>query len=66
MGGVDRLNGFNLKLAEDKTRSIAFGRHAEDESREKGVGKPETLDFLGFTHYCGKSGRGWFRVKSHI
>jgi RNA-directed DNA polymerase len=60
---VDRLKGFGLELAEDKTRIIAFGRHAEDESRKNSGGKPETFDFLGLTHYCSKSRRGWFRVK---
>jgi len=50
-------------VAEEKTRIIAFGRNATDERRRDGLGKPETFDFLGFTHYCGKSAKGWFRMK---
>ncbi len=57
-----RLNKFNLDIAEDKSRLIAFGRHAEAQSKKEGK-KPETFDFLGFTHYCGKSKKGTFRVK---
>lgn len=57
-----RLNKFNLDIAEDKSRLIAFGRHAEAQSKKEGK-KPETFDFLGFTHYCGKSKTGTFRVK---
>ncbi|MGE5529907.1 MAG: group II intron reverse transcriptase/maturase [Patescibacteria group bacterium] len=60
---TERLKEFNLEIAEEKTRIIAFGRHAEEESRRKGGRKPETFDFLGFTHYCGKSRQGNFRVK---
>ena len=40
-----------------------FGRFAEETSRAKGLGRVETFDFLGFTHYCGKSKNGKFRVK---
>lgn len=54
-----RLSKFNLQLAEDKTRLIKFGRFAEKDCK----GKPETFDFLGFTHYCSKSRKGKFRVK---
>lgn len=57
-----RLNKFNLDIAEDKSRLIAFGRHAEAQSKKEGK-KPEAFDFLGFTHYCGKSKTGTFRVK---
>lgn len=57
-----RLNKFNLDIAEDKSRLIAFGRHAEARSKREGR-KPETFDFLGFTHYCSKSQKGTFRVK---
>ncbi len=52
---------FNLEIAEDKTKIIAFGRFAENDARRKGTGKPATFD--GFTHYCGKSREGKFRVK---
>jgi len=60
---VKRLDKFNLEIAVEKTRIIAFGRHAANERRKDGLGKPETFDFLGFTHYCGKSAKGRFRVK---
>ena len=56
----NRLKKFNLELAEDKTRLIAFGRFAQENSKN---GKPETFDFLGFTHYCSKAKDGRFRVK---
>lgn len=56
----NRLKKFKLELAEDKTRLIAFGRFAQENSKN---GKPETFDFLGFTHYCSKSKKGFFRVK---
>ncbi len=52
-----------LELAEDKTRLIEFGRFASENRNKKGQGKPETFDFLGFTHYCSKSKIGNFRVK---
>jgi RNA-directed DNA polymerase len=58
-----RLKKFGLEIAEEKTRIIKFGRKAADEHQRDGDGKPETFDFLGFTHYCGKSRRGYFRVK---
>lgn len=58
-----RLEKFNLSIAEEKTKIIAFGRFAEEESKREGKGKPETFDFLGFTHYCSKSLKGAFRVK---
>jgi RNA-directed DNA polymerase len=58
-----RLKKFGLEIAEDKTRIIKFGRDAADNCKKDGKGKPETFDFLGFTHYCGKSRRGYFRVK---
>jgi RNA-directed DNA polymerase len=58
-----RLKKFNLEVAEDKTKIIPFGRFAEKDAIEKGNRKPATFDFLGFTHYCGKSKVGNFRVK---
>ena len=58
-----RLEKFGLEVATEKTRIIAFGRNASRERRGNGQGKPETFDFLGFTHYCGKSTNGQFRVK---
>ena len=58
----ERLKKFELEIAEEKTRIIAFGRQAWQD-HNKGGGKPGTFDFLGFTHYCGTSRQGWFRVK---
>jgi RNA-directed DNA polymerase len=58
-----RLKKFNLEIAEDKTKIIPFGRFAEKNANQTGEGKPATFDFLGFTHYCGKSKQGTFRVK---
>jgi len=53
-----RLNKFGLELAEDKTRIIEFGKNAD-----KGDGqKPETFNFLGFTHFCDKGRKGYFKV----
>ena len=57
-----RMKHFGLNLEEEKSRLIQFGRFAEENSRRKGK-KPETFDFLGFTHYCSKSRNGKFRVK---
>ncbi|RPJ53551.1 MAG: group II intron reverse transcriptase/maturase [Acidobacteria bacterium] len=58
----ERLGRFNLTLAEDKTRLLRFGRWAEADGRRNGR-RPETFDFLGFTHYCGKTRKGDFKVK---
>lgn len=60
---IERLKKFNLEIAEEKTRIISFGRKAAAESKQEGKGKPGTFDFLGFTHYCGQSRLGKFRVK---
>jgi len=59
----ERLAKFALELHPDKTRLIEFGRHAARVRAARGVGKPETFDFLGFTHFCGKTkkGRFWLR-----
>lgn len=60
----DRLKECGLKFAKDKTRLIEFGRFASENRKRKGLGKPETFDFLGFTHYCSKSrDKKHFRVK---
>jgi group II intron reverse transcriptase/maturase len=56
----DRLQEFALSLNPDKTRLIEFGRHAADRRARCGLGKPETFNFLGFTHLCGRSRRGKF------
>jgi len=56
----DRLAQFALTLHPDKTRLIQFGRRAAEERERARLGKPETFDFLGFTHICGRSRRGRF------
>ncbi len=59
----ERFAKFGLELHPDKTRLIEFGRHAARDRAARAVGKPETFDFLGFTHICArsKSGRFWVR-----
>ena len=57
-----RLDSFGLALHENKTRLIEFGRFARANRSRRGQGKPETFDFLGFTHCCGKSSKGKFMV----
>jgi RNA-directed DNA polymerase len=49
----DRFKKFSLELHPDKTRLIEFGRFAATNRQRRGDGKPETFDFLGFTHFCG-------------
>lgn len=49
-----RLKSFGLELHEEKSRLLEFGRFATASRKQRGEGKPETFDFLGFTHYCGK------------
>jgi RNA-directed DNA polymerase len=58
----ERLGQFGLKLHPEKTRLIEFGRFARDNRRRRGQGKPDTFDFLGFTHCCGKTRKGKFMV----
>jgi group II intron reverse transcriptase/maturase len=58
-----RFEEFALSLHPDKTRLIAFGRHAAARRRRRGLGKPETFDFLGFTMICGESRSGGFLVR---
>jgi RNA-directed DNA polymerase len=58
----DRLGKFGLQLAEEKTRCIEFGRFAREDARKRGK-KPKEFTFLGFTHYCGKTKEGYFKVK---
>jgi group II intron reverse transcriptase/maturase len=59
----DRLAKFSLELNAEKTRLIRFGRFAAQQRRERGLGKPETFRFLGFTHICGESRTGRFQLK---
>src|SRR5467141_2900957 len=51
----ERLQKFELELHPDKTRLIEFGRFAAINRKQRGEGKPETFNFLGFTHICGQS-----------
>lgn len=57
-----RLIDFGLELAEEKTQCIEFGRFARENARRRGR-KPKEFTFLGFTHYCGKTKKGHFKVK---
>jgi len=59
----ERFAKFGLELHPDKTRLIEFGRYAARHRAARGLGKPETFDFLGFTHICGKSKTGRFWLK---
>jgi len=60
----ERLAKFGLELHPEKTRLIEFGRFARSNRRERGKGKPETFDFLGFTHICGTNLKtGYFVVR---
>jgi group II intron reverse transcriptase/maturase len=58
-----RLQEFSLSLHPEKTRLIEFGRLAADRRAQRGLGKPETFNFLGFTFICGQSRRGKFLLK---
>lgn len=61
-----RLSKFGLELHEGKTRLIEFGRFAIERRAERGEGRPETFDFLGFTHACAKTRtHGWYTVHRH-
>jgi group II intron reverse transcriptase/maturase len=59
----DRLGKFALSLHPDKTRLIEFGRFAATGRKLRGLGKPETFTFLGFTFICGQSRRGNFQLQ---
>ena len=59
----ERLRKFGLELNLEKTRLIEFGRYATERREKRGEGKPETFNFLGFTHICGTSHKtGYFTV----
>jgi RNA-directed DNA polymerase len=58
----DRFAAFGLELHPEKTRLIEFGRYAAENRKRNGRGKPETFDFLGFTHMCGKTRKGRFAL----
>jgi len=57
----ERMKKFELELSAEKTRIIEFGKYATTNARRKGK-KPDTFDFLGFTHFCDKTQRGKFKV----
>ncbi len=61
---IDRFKKFGLELALDKTKILEFGRFAEKNRKMRGLDKPETFDFLGFTFYCSWNGdKRFFRCK---
>ena len=59
----ERFRKFNLERHPAKTRRIEFGRFAAERRQRRGQGKPETFDFLGFTHICSKTRTGKFTVR---
>lgn len=59
---IARLGKFRLEIAEEKTKIIRFGRGAEVACKNVGLKKPQTFDFLGFTHYWGKGKSGKYRL----
>ena len=59
----DRFAQFGLELHPDKTRLIEFGRYAAERRQARGDRKPETFEFLGFTHICAKDRHGRFKLK---
>jgi group II intron reverse transcriptase/maturase len=59
----ERMAAFGLTLHPEKTRLVEFGRHAAVHRRARGLGKPATFDFLGFTHICAQKRRGGFLLK---
>ena len=59
----ERMAKFGLELHPEKTRLIEFGRYAAENRKKRGEGKPETFNFLGFTHICGKNHQtGYFQI----
>ena len=59
----ERLGKFALSLHPEKTRLIEFGRFAAERRKRRGIGKPETFNFLGFTFICGKTRQDKFQIK---
>lgn len=59
----ERMEKFALTLHPEKTRLIEFGRHAANNRKGRGLGKPETFCFLGFVHICARSRRGAFQLQ---
>ncbi|HKX04854.1 MAG TPA: group II intron reverse transcriptase/maturase [Methylomirabilota bacterium] len=59
----ERLAKFALELKVEKTRLVEFGRYAAEQRAARNLGRPQTFDFLGFTHICAKTRSGAFQVK---
>ena len=59
----ERLGTYSLTLHPRKTRLIEFGRYAAERRKKRGEGKPESFDFLGFTHLCSKTRKGGYFLK---
>jgi group II intron reverse transcriptase/maturase len=59
---TQRFSKYGLTLHPEKTRLVEFGRNAAQNRARQGKGKPETFDFLGFTHICRRSRRGFFAI----
>ncbi len=59
----ERLEQFGLELHGDKTRLLEFGRYASERRQQRGLGKPETFQFLGFVFICGRSRQGRFQLQ---
>lgn len=62
-GMRERLSKFHLELNMEKTHLLEFGRQAQQNRRDRSEGSTETFDFLGFTHYCGRTRKGWYVTK---
>jgi RNA-directed DNA polymerase len=60
----DRLEGFNLEVAPEKTRRMEYGPFATENAKRRGE-RVSTFTFLGLTHYCGRARNGYFKVKRH-
>ena len=58
----ERMKQFDLELHPEKTRLLEFGRYAAERRQRRGEGRPETFNFLGLTHICGKTRNGRFTV----
>ena len=59
---AERMAKFQLELHPDKTRLVEFGPFAAENRKRRGLGKPETFAFLGFTHICGRTSKNRFTV----
>jgi group II intron reverse transcriptase/maturase len=59
----ERFAKFKLELHPDKTRLFEFGRYAWSGRKRRGEGRPETFDFLGLTHACDETEKGWFSLR---